>query len=258
LIEFYQRVLCFVNLKEEGCPVKRKAACNLLVGLCIIMLLVGSVLGVEAASLPEVRINEAVNVLREMALQEDYGTMAELLARAKGVAIFPSVVKAGLMLGARHGKGIVLKRDAVSGQWYGPNFVEITGLSYGLQIGVQSTALVLVITNEEGMKSFEEGSFTLGGDLTVAAGPLGRHLEAGTDIGLKAAIYSYSMSKGAFVGFSLEGAKISPDDAANELYWKRSASPTELLKQRATDSRIGLLIRELDALVAEGGGRTAL
>jgi len=87
---------------------------------------------------------------------------------------------------------------------------------------------------------------------------LGRHLEAGTDIGLKAAIYSYSMSKGAFVGFSLEGAKISPDDAANELYWKRSASPTELLKQRATDSRIGLLIRELDALVAEGGGRTAL
>ena len=90
---------------------KRKAACNLLVGLCIIMLLVGSVFSVEAASLPEVRINEAVNVLREMASQEDYGTMAELLARAKGVAIFPSVVKAGLMLGARHGKDVYKRQS---------------------------------------------------------------------------------------------------------------------------------------------------
>jgi lipid-binding SYLF domain-containing protein len=108
------------------------------------------------------------------------------------------------------------------------------------------------------MKSFEEGSFTLGGDLTVAAGPLGRHLEAGTDIELKAAIYSYSMSKGAFIGFSLEGAKVNPDDAANELYWKRSASSTELLQRRATDSRIRPLIRELNALVLRGGGKTSV
>jgi len=237
--------------------VKKKGACNVLACFSVILLLAGLVFGVEASSAPDARIEDAQKVLREMSTQEDCGTMSELLAKAKGVAIFPSVVKAGLMLGAKHGKGIVLKRDSNTGQWYGPSFVEITGLSYGLQIGVQSTALVLVITNERGMKSFEEGSFTLGGDITVAAGPLGRHLEAGTDIELKAAIYSYSMSKGAFLGFSLEGAKINPDDAANELYWKRSAPSAECLQQKAIDSRIRPLVQELNELVLRGGGKTS-
>ncbi len=237
---------------------RKKTACNIFAYLGVMLLLAGLVFGVEASTTPDARIEDALKVLKEMAGQEDCGTMSDLLAKAKGVAIFPSVVKAGLMLGARHGKGIVLKRDPGNGQWYGPSFVEMTGLSYGLQIGVQSTALVLVITNERGMKSFEEGSFTFGGDLTVAAGPLGRHLEAGTDIDLKAAIYSYSMSKGAFIGFSLEGAKVSPDEAANELYWKRADSSSEFLKHRATDSRIRPLIRELSSLVFKGGGKTSV
>ena len=237
---------------------RKKTACNIFAYLGVMLLLAGLVFGVEASTTPDARIEDALKVLKEMAAQEDCGTMSDLLAKAKGVAIFPSVVKAGLMLGARHGKGIVLKRDPGNGQWYGPSFVEMTGLSYGLQIGVQSTALVLVITNERGMKSFEEGSFTFGGDLTVAAGPLGRHLEAGTDIDLKAAIYSYSMSKGAFIGFSLEGAKVNPDEAANELYWKRADSSSEFLKRRATDSRIRPLIRELSSLVFKGGGKTSV
>ncbi len=237
---------------------KRKGACNVLTCLGVILLLAGLVFGAEASTAPDARIEDALKVLQEMSQQEDCGTMADLLARAKGVAIFPQVVKAGLMFGARHGRGVVLKRDSVNGQWFGPSFVEITGLSYGLQIGVQSTALVLVITNERGMKSFEEGSFTLGGDLSVAAGPLGRHLEAGTDIELKAAIYSYSMSKGAFIGFSLEGAKVNPDDAANELYWKRSASSSEFLQRKATDSRIRPLVKELSGLVLKGGGKTSV
>jgi lipid-binding SYLF domain-containing protein len=238
--------------------VKKEVACNVLACLSVLFLLAGLAFSAEASTVPETRIEDALKVLQEMATQEDCGTMSDLLAKAKGVAIFPSVVKAGLMLGARHGKGVVLKRDSGTGKWYGPSFVEMTGLSYGLQIGVQSTALVLVITNERGMTSFEEGSFTFGGDLTVAAGPLGRHLEAGTDIELKAAIYSYSMSKGAFIGVSLEGAKVKPDEAANELYWKRPASSTELLQRKATDSRIRPLITELNILVLRGGGKTSV
>ena len=211
-----------------------------------------------ASSVPETRIEDALKVLREVSVQEDSGTMSDLLAEAYGVAIFPSVVKAGLFLGARHGKGIVLKRDHTTGQWYGPNFVEMTGISYGIQFGIQSTALILVITNERGLQSFEEGSFTLGGDLAVAAGPVGRHLEAGTDIKLKAAIYSYSMSKGAFLGFSLEGAKMKPDGASNELYWKSLSAPSELLNRRATDSRIIPLVHELNTLVLRSGGKVAV
>lgn len=232
---------------------KRNRTSMILAWLGVVLLLAGLVSSAEASTVPERRIEDSVNVLREMSSQEDCGTMSDLLAKAQGVAIFPSVVKVGLGLGARYGKGIVLKRDLATGRWYGPSFVEMMGVSYGLQLGVQSTALVLVITNQGGMKSFEEGTFTFGGDVTVAAGPLGRHLEAATDTQLKASIYSYSMSKGAFIGFSLEGAKVTPDESSNELYWKTAASPSELLRREARDSRIRPLISELNALVLRAG-----
>jgi len=235
--------------------VKRNRVSTILACVGVILLLTGSVTGAGTSSAALTRIEDALNVLQEMSSQADCGTMSDLLAKAKGVAIFPSVVKVGLGLGARHGKGIVLKRDSATGRWFGPSFVEMTGVSYGLQIGLQSTALVLVITNQAGMKSFEEGSFTFGGDLTVAAGPLGRHMEAATDTELKASIYSYSMSKGAFIGFSLEGAKVKPDESTNELYWKKPARPSELLQREAKDPRIRPLVSELNALVLRGGGK---
>ncbi len=205
--------------------------------------------GLAAASSPLERMAEAVKVLNEMSQQEDFGSMASLLRRAKGVAIFPSVVKAGLGIGARHGEGLVLRRDSTTGAWYGPSFVEITGLSWGIQIGVQSSALVLVIVNEDGMKGFEEGKVTLGGAVSVAVGPVGRQAEAATDLELDAAIYSYSMSKGVFAGLALEGAKVSPDDAANELYWGKGMSSASMLSQRATDNRVKPLIEELNRIM---------
>ena len=107
---------------------KKKGICSMLACLSVIFLLAGLVFGAEASSVPETRIEDALKVLEEMSAQEDCGTMSDLLARAKGVAIFPSVVKAGLMLGARHGKGVVLKRDSATGQWYGPSFVEMLSL----------------------------------------------------------------------------------------------------------------------------------
>lgn len=232
---------------------RRSRASMILAGLGVILLLAGLGSSAEASTVPERRIEDALNVLQEMSSQEDSGMMSDLLAKAQGVAIFPSVVKVGLGLGARYGKGIVLKRGSTTGRWYGPSFVEMMGVSYGLQLGVQSTALVLVITNQAGMKSFEEGTFTFGGDVTVAAGPLGRHMEAATDTQLKASIYSYSLSKGAFIGFSLEGAKVMPDESSNELYWKKAASPGELLRREARDSRIRPLVNELNALVLRAG-----
>lgn len=221
--------------------------------LCTGSLLLAGAAGAAFASAPAERIDEALQVLREMSRQEDFATMQYLLKKAEGVAIFPSVVKAGFVLGARHGDGLVLRRDPRTGGWYGPSFVEITGLSWGLQAGVQSTALVLVITNERGMKGFEGGKVTLGGELSVAAGPLGRHAEAGTDIELKSAIYSYSLSKGIFAGMSLEGAKIDPDQSANELYWGAALSSDKILAMKAVDERVRPLIQEIDRLIAQAG-----
>jgi len=225
---------------------------KLVVLACAIALMATGLAGTTAsASSPTDRIDEALQVLEEMSQQEDYETMAYLLKKAHGVAIFPSVVKAGFVLGARHGKGLVLRRDPATGTWYGPSFIEITGLSWGPQIGVQSTALVLVITNERGLKGFEEGKITLGGEMSVAAGPVGRHAEAGTDIELKAAIYSYSMSKGVFAGASLEGARIGPDESANELYWGSKVSPDTILSLRVADHRVRALVQELNRLISK-------
>ncbi|MGE5573573.1 MAG: lipid-binding SYLF domain-containing protein [Bacteroidota bacterium] len=218
---------------------------------CAVALMTMGLAGTALASSPEERIDEAVQVLREMSQQEDYEAMAYILEKAHGVAIFPAVLKAGLMFGARHGEGLVLRRDPVSGTWYGPNFVTVTGLSWGPQIGVQSTSLVLVITNERGLKGFEEGKITLGGEMSVAAGPVGRHAEAGTDIELKAAIYSYSMSKGVFAGASLEGARIDPDESANELYWGSRVSPDTVLERKVADQRVRALVQELNRLISK-------
>ncbi|MGE5577986.1 MAG: lipid-binding SYLF domain-containing protein, partial [Syntrophothermus sp.] len=129
-----------------------------------------------------------------------------------------------------------------------PDFVKIKGVSYGPQFGFQSTALVLVIANEKGMDGFLGDKVTLGGDLAVAVGPVGRQAGAATDADLKASIYSYSMSKGIFAGVSLEGAVIQPDESANELYWKSTLSPDEILTRKAGKG-VEPLIKEIEHIL---------
>ncbi|NLY51646.1 MAG: lipid-binding SYLF domain-containing protein [Firmicutes bacterium] len=215
----------------------------------IVSLLVGS--AAYAAS-PETIISQSTAALRDMAVEPDAGAMVSLLKEARGVAIFPSVVKAGIFLGGKYGEGLVLQRDQATGTWYGPSFITMKGVSYGLQFGVQSTALVLVINNDEGMEQFRGSQeFTLGGDIGIAAGPIGRQAGASTDVQLKSAIYSYSMSKGLFAGFSLEGAIIETDHEANRAYWQRTLSPEEILEFPAEGSKIKPLVDELERLMAQ-------
>jgi lipid-binding SYLF domain-containing protein len=175
--------------------------------------------------------------------------MAYVLNRAKGVAIFPSVVKAGLVIGGQYGEGLLLKRDS-GNSWYGPSFVNIAGASWGLQIGAQSVALVLVITNDRGMEQFMKGDqFKLGGDIAIAAGPVGRQGSAATDINLKASIYSYSMSKGLFAGITLEGSEVEVDENANTVYWGTATSPEKALSRKASSSKIKQLTGEIEKLM---------
>jgi len=203
------------------------------------------------ASTPQERINKSVSVLREMAAEEDSWRMGKLLSEARGVAIFPSVVKAGLIIGGQHGEGFLLVRDASTGQWSGPSFATITGASWGLQIGVQSVGLVLVITNDEGLKGFMADQVKLSGDLSVAAGPVGRHTEAGTDTRFKASVYSYTIAKGLFAGMSLEGAVVRVDSDANSAYWGASVTAPQALKRKASDNRILPVLSELERIMAK-------
>jgi len=223
-----------------------------LILLFMVSALMNLAIGTATAKTPQERIDGAVKVIREMSEQEDAGAMADVLNNAKGVVIFPSVVKAGFILGGKYGEGLILKKDVSTGRWYGPSFVNIVGASWGLQIGAQAIALVLVINNERGMEPFIAGdSFKLGGDIGVAAGPVGRRGEAATDIKLKASIYSYSMSKGLFAGLSLEGAGMNVDENANQVYWGKATSPREALKKRASRQSILKLTREIEKLMAQ-------
>ena len=183
---------------------------------------------------PSEIINESIEVLKEMSASEDSGAFGALLKEAEGIAIFPSIIKIGWGIGGQYGKGIIFRKDSRVGIWHGPAFVKIKSISVGPQIGIQSIALVLVISNERGIEGFMEDNFTLGGTASIAAGPLGRSLSADTDYKFKASIYSYSISKGAYIGVSFQGSAIEEDSKANELFYGKNVSNRNILKNKIT------------------------
>jgi lipid-binding SYLF domain-containing protein len=229
----------------EGIDVRRKGIVALF--LCSVLFLWAPSL--SEASTPAGRIEDSIRILKEMAQQKDAETMGELLEQAKGVAVFPSVIKAGLVFGGQYGEGLVLRRDPATKKWYGPSFATVAGASWGLQIGAQSIALVLVITNDRGLDGFKGNNVKLGGDLAVAAGPVGRRGELGTDYKLRASIYSYSMTKGLFAGISLEGAAITVDRNANQVYWDSPVSAAQALNKSASGPRIKPLVAEIERII---------
>lgn len=197
----------------------------------------------------EKRIRLSTDLINEMSQQSDADSLGNVIKSGKGIAIFPSVTKAGLIIGGQIGEGLVFIRNA-NGTWSGPAFISISGASIGFQIGVQSVGLVLVITNDDGLKAFTSGnSFKLGADASIAAGPVGRDASVATDGNVKASIYSYSISKGLYAGISLEGSVINQSRDANKAYWHRDMSAKAALKKPATDKRVAPLIVALKNLI---------
>jgi lipid-binding SYLF domain-containing protein len=142
---------------------------------------------------------------------------------------------------------VILLRDGRG--WRGPSFASIVGGSFGLQIGVKEVGLVLVITNEAGLRAFTGGkSFKLGGDVSVSAGPVGRDAEAATDSTAKASIYSYSMSKGVFAGIALSGSTVNVNKDANKAYWGSPVDAKTALSRKAGSAKIKPLVNELNDL----------
>lgn len=152
----------------------------------------------------------------------------KLLDEAKCVVVIPGMVKGALGFGARWGNGVMSCRHGQ--EWTAPIFVSLKGGSWGFQIGAEKTDLVLFLMNEKGARSLvTKSKFTLGGNASVAAGPLGRSGEAATDLNLNAEIYSYAKSKGLFAGISVEGASLKPSTDANEIYYGKPVSPQSVL-----------------------------
>jgi lipid-binding SYLF domain-containing protein len=160
------------------------------------------------------RASNAGAVLGEIMEAPDQGIPESLLRKAYGIAVIPHVVKGAFGIGGRYGKGLVAERNA-NGGWGTPLFIEIGGGSFGLQLGVEATDVIMVFTNHAGIKPLLDGKLKIGADASATAGPVGRKAEVGTDILLKSAIYSYSRSKGLFAGIALDGAVLQLDDDAN-------------------------------------------
>jgi lipid-binding SYLF domain-containing protein len=185
------------------------------------------------------RASKAASVLKEILDAPDQGIPEGLLKKAYGIAVIPHVVKGAFGFGGRYGKGLVAQRNA-DGGWGTPLFIEIGGGSFGLQIGVEATDVIMIFTNSEGIKPILKGKLKIGADASAAAGPVGRKAEVGNDILLKSAIYSYSRSKGLFAGIALDGAVIQLDDDANKnVYGKKTiAADISRNKLRGTGAEI--------------------
>jgi lipid-binding SYLF domain-containing protein len=159
-------------------------------------------------------------VLSELMRMPEQNIPTWLLERAYAVAVIPSVIKVGLGIGGRRGKGVLVVRKD-TGAWSNPIFVNLTGGSFGFQVGVQSADIVLVFTSKQSIEGIVGGKVTLGADASVAAGPIGRQSSAATDIGLTAQVYSYSRASGLFAGVALDGSAITIDSASNESFYKK-------------------------------------
>lgn len=157
------------------------------------------------------------------------GIPANLLSRAKAIIIFPTMLKGGFLIAARYGQGIATVRSTETGTWSPPAFLTTVGGSVGFQIGAQAIDMILLVMTQRGIEGLLKNQFTLGADISVAAGPVGRYAEAGTDILLKGEIYSYSRSKGIFAGISLKGSVITANDDANLEYYRQAYTPEEIL-----------------------------
>ena len=173
------------------------------------------------------RLDRSTTVLHEIMGMPDKGIPEEVLQHAKCVAVIPHMVKGGFVFGAKGGKGLATCRTAQG--WSAPAFITISGGSWGLQIGVEAVDVVLIVQNEKGIQHLLSSNFHIGADASAAAGPVGRHAEAGTDWKLETEILTYSRAKGVFAGLTLEGASLRQDSDSRQAIYGRGVTTRALL-----------------------------
>jgi len=194
------------------------------------------------------RILDCNAVIQNVLEMPDRGIPKDLLQRCRGLAVFPGVVKVGVIVGVSFGNGLILRRDERTAQWSRPAFFTIRGGSLGLQLGVQSIDLILLIMSDKGIENLLEDKMTLGGDVSVAAGPIGRDASAETNLRFDAGILSYSRAKGLFAGISLTGASLEPDIQANLAYHGQGITVQDVLYEGkgSLSENARVLIRTLE------------
>jgi lipid-binding SYLF domain-containing protein len=181
------------------------------------------------------RIRDAVSVFGEIMAAADGSIPESILSKAEGIAVFPGTIKAGFIFGGMRGRGVLSARTTTG--WSAPTFMTLTGGSLGLQVGGQSTDVILVIQNRRGLENFVRNQFKLGADASVAAGPVGRDAQAATDIQMRAEILSYSRARGLFAGVTVNGSTVRADQDANERFYGQRLDAAQITLEEKGDMR---------------------
>jgi lipid-binding SYLF domain-containing protein len=175
------------------------------------------------------RLDASAETLTDMMRASDKGIPQDLIDKARCVVVIPGMKKAGFIFGAEEGRGFAVCRRHGGSGWSGPAAMRTEGGSFGFQIGASETDVVLLVMNDGGMKHLLSDKFTVGGDASGAAGPVGRDASAQTDAMMNAEMLSYSRSRGLFAGISLQGATLRPDGETSRVLYGRDATNREIL-----------------------------
>ena len=173
------------------------------------------------------RMTNSTTCLKEIIAIPEDGVPQSMFDNAAAIIVIPNLIKAGFIVGAKRGEGVMSVRN--ENGWTHPAFVHLTGGSLGWQVGVESTDLILVFMSQKSVKALLNGEFTLGADASVAAGPVGRTASAGTNLSVKAEVYSYSRSRGVFAGIAVDGSNLGIDNDANSRYYGNGMTANDVL-----------------------------
>ena len=202
---------------------------RLLLPLLALCLLVVS--GARAEDAPQRVVDNALATYREMTADPDYANLNRLLQSAKAVVIVPEMYKGGFIIGGEWGQGVLLARDLATGLWSPPAFVTLASGSIGLQIGGSVSKIVLVVMTDAGLDAVLQDKMTLGGEVSIAAGPVGTGVEAQSSSDVNNDVYAYAKSKGLFAGVAIEGAVLESDTDRNRFYYGADYSPRQIVLQ---------------------------
>lgn len=197
--------------------------------VCALLLLGGRL---TASPTDEIRrVQESMDGLDKLTAAPDKGIPRKLLAEANAIIVIPDMVKGGFIVGAKHGRG-VLSTKLANGSFSNPAFVTMSGGNIGWQIGVESIDLVFLVMNHDGVNDLLSDKFTIGGNLSVAAGPVGRNADVATDAKLGSGILAYSRTAGLFAGATFEGAALRTDKDANESFYGHKVAIQDIIEMK--------------------------
>ena len=194
----------------------------------IILIIMIGLVSLSANRVEYDRIIQASKVLKKMLNLPENAVPPLLFKRAEAIAIIPSTYKVGFILGVRYGNGLLCVKDD-RGVWGNPIFISLAGGSFGFQIGVSQSDIVLAFKNKRSISGLISSKFTLGVDASIAAGPVGREASVASDLFLESEVYTYAISKGLYAGVSLLGSSVMVDELANRHFYGEGASPTDII-----------------------------